>query len=90
MASNGADNDALISDSCDLDMRDLLKKMSYPREQRATAKDALDIVESKNLSMYFQVCVSDKDKNLDHKKLFFFSFLFFCSAVYVIYTAHKS
>ena len=57
MASNGADVDALISDSCDLDMRDLLKKMSYPREQRATAKDALEFVESKNLSyMSLPVC----------------------------------
>lgn len=49
MASTGADVDALINDNCDLDMRDLLKKMSYPREQRATAKEALDIVERKEM-----------------------------------------
>ena len=49
MASTGADVDALINDSCDLDMRDLLKKMSYPREARVTAREALDIIESKSL-----------------------------------------
>ena len=49
MATNGVDVDALINDNCDLDMRDLLKKMAYPWEQRATAKEALDIVESKSL-----------------------------------------
>lgn len=45
LASDGADVDALINDSCDLDMRDLLKRMSYPKESRLTAREALDIVE---------------------------------------------
>ena len=47
LASDGADVDALINDSCDLDMRDLLKRMSYPKERRLTAREALNIVESK-------------------------------------------
>lgn len=45
--SNGTDLDALIHDSCDLDMRDLLKEMSGPRENRVTAREALAIVEKR-------------------------------------------
>lgn len=44
-SSNGENVDALINDSCDLDMRELLKKMSCPKETRLTAREALDIVE---------------------------------------------
>ena len=46
--------EALINDSCDLDMRELLKKMSKPMKDRVTAREALDIVESKKtFTAYF-------------------------------------
>ena len=47
MAEPGADASTLIDDKCDLDMRYILKRMSSPRKERATAGQALDIIESK-------------------------------------------
>ena len=46
MAYNRDNVDALIDDRCDLDMRELLKRMSYPMKKRASAREALEMVES--------------------------------------------